>query len=46
MPRIQIQLNLAQIGSLISNSNTILNFEKLQWKKLFLIQFPANTYFI
>jgi hypothetical protein len=45
-PRIQIESNLAQIGSLIFNSNSSLNFEKLQWGNLFLIQFPTRPYFI
>jgi hypothetical protein len=29
-----------------SKSNSILNFEKIQWGKLFLISFPTISYFI
>jgi hypothetical protein len=46
VPRIQIQLNLAQICFLNFNSNSVLNFEKLQWGMLLLIQFPTIPYFI
>jgi hypothetical protein len=45
-PIIQIQSNLAQIVSLIFNSNSIPNFEKLQWGNLFLIKLSTCPYFI
>jgi hypothetical protein len=38
-PRIQIRSNLAQVGSLILYSNFILNFEKLQYKKISLFNY-------
>jgi hypothetical protein len=46
VPRIQNELNLTQFGSLNFNSNSVLNFEKLQWGNLFPISIPTHPYFI
>jgi hypothetical protein len=45
-PRIQNQPNLTQFVSLTFNSNSVPNFEKLQWGNLFLISIPTRLHFI